>query len=216
MRRPTTPITEQVYVNPRWLPPARPGPFSSPCWRSLVAASASSLGAQRPSSGEARLPGIDAVVEAAIAAGQTPGAVVLVGRGDRMLSPQAYGIRATEPTPRAYDRGYGVRPGVAYEGRRHDHRGDVAGGAGTAPARTTRSPAHVPGFERYGKGGITRSPPDDPRLGPAAGRRLRRAVDRLRRGHRTGARRGADRRARRALRLQRHQLLPARRDRPRA
>ena len=46
----------------------------------------------------ARLPGIDRVVEAAIAAGQTPGAVVLVGRGAEILHFEAYGARATVPS----------------------------------------------------------------------------------------------------------------------
>ena len=54
----------------------------------------------------------------------------------------------------------------------------------------------VPGFERYGKGGITDPPPADARVGTAARRRSRRSVDGLRRGDRAGERRSADRRRR--------------------
>ena len=54
------------------------------------------------------------------------------------------------------------------------------------------------------------APSADPRVGAAARRRSRRAVEGLRGGHRPGGERGADGAARRAVRLQRHQLLPAR------
>ncbi len=119
-----------------------------------VAASASSLGAQAPPVGAARLPGIDAVVEAAIAAGQTPGAVVLVGRGDRILHLQAYGLRSTEPTREllTVDTVFDLASltkviatttavmSLVEQGRLRLND----------PVAT-----HVPGFERYGKGGIT-------------------------------------------------------------
>ena len=119
-----------------------------------VAASASSLGAQTPPAGAARLPGIDAVVEAAIAAGQTPGAVVLVGRGDRILHLRAYGVRSTEPTREllTVDTVFDLASltkviatttavmSLVEQGRLRLND----------PVAT-----HVPGFERYGKGGIT-------------------------------------------------------------
>src|SRR5690606_13455838 len=44
-----------------------------------------------------RLARIDELVEDAIRDRQTPGAVVLVGRGDRIVYQKAFGIRASEP-----------------------------------------------------------------------------------------------------------------------
>ena len=41
---------------------------------------------------------IDALVEEAIADGQTPGAVVAIGRGNKLAFLRAYGDRQTEPT----------------------------------------------------------------------------------------------------------------------
>jgi uncharacterized protein YbbC (DUF1343 family)/CubicO group peptidase (beta-lactamase class C family) len=45
-----------------------------------------------------RLARIDAVVQDGIARGETPGAIVLVGRGRRVLFEKAYGNRSVEPT----------------------------------------------------------------------------------------------------------------------
>lgn len=122
----------------------------------LAAFSSSSVPAQStpPPAREARLPGIDRVVEAAIAAGQTPGAVVLVGRGARVLHFQAYGVRATVPSREAMTL---------------DTVFDLA--SLTKVVATTTAvmtlveqgrvrlndpvSAHVPGFERYGKGTVT-------------------------------------------------------------
>ncbi|MDH4065696.1 MAG: beta-lactamase family protein, partial [Acidobacteriota bacterium] len=102
----------------------------------------------------ARLPGLDRVVESAIAAGQTPGAVVLVGQGDRILHLQAYGARALVPSR---------------ERMTVDTVFDLA--SLTKVVATTTAvmslveqgrirlndavSVHVPGFERYGKGAIT-------------------------------------------------------------
>src|SRR5688500_3589632 len=44
---------------------------------------------------------IDVLVQDAIKAGQLPGAVVLIGRGDQTLSEKAYGFRATVPAQEA-------------------------------------------------------------------------------------------------------------------
>ncbi|MGQ0735983.1 MAG: serine hydrolase [Acidobacteriota bacterium] len=52
-----------------------------------------------PVPGEARFAGLDRVVEEAITAGQTPGAVVLVGRGNAIVFEKAYGRRAVVPAP---------------------------------------------------------------------------------------------------------------------
>ena len=120
----------------------------------VLVVSASSLGARTQPAGEARLPGIDRIVEAAIAAGQTPGAVVLVGRGDRILHLQAYGVRSTEPTREllTVDTVFDLASltkviatttavmSLVEQGRLRLND----------PVAT-----HVPGFERYGKGGIT-------------------------------------------------------------
>lgn len=59
-----------------------------------AAITASASPAARP--GLSRL---DAVIEEAIAKGELPGAVVLVGRGDRTLYRKAYGNRALRPAP---------------------------------------------------------------------------------------------------------------------
>ncbi len=94
------------------------------------------------------------LVEEAIAAGQLPGAVVLVGRGDQTVYEKAYGFRATVP---------------AREAMTVDTVFDLA--SLTKVVATTTAvmtlveqgrlrlndpvAAHLPGFERYGKGGIT-------------------------------------------------------------
>jgi CubicO group peptidase (beta-lactamase class C family) len=67
----------------------------------LAAASTTGVAQGRLPSASARLPDIDAAVEAAIAAGQTPGAVVLIGRADQVLHLQAYGNRALVPAREA-------------------------------------------------------------------------------------------------------------------
>ncbi len=101
-----------------------------------------------------RIAGIDRVVDEALAAGRTPGAVVLVGQGDRVLHAAAYGARALVP---------------AREPMTMDTLFDLA--SLTKVVATTTAvmtlveqgrvrlndpvAAHVPGFERYGKAGIT-------------------------------------------------------------
>jgi len=122
----------------------------------LLAAASPSIFAQnsRPPAADARIPGIDAAVDAAIKAGQTPGAVVLVGQGDRLLHFQAYGLKASVPAREAMTR---------------DTIFDLA--SLTKVIATTTSvmtlveqgrirlndpvSTYVPGFERYGKGGVT-------------------------------------------------------------
>ena len=147
MRRPTTPVTEQVYVirddagrpaaarqrtSVRGAPRRRLGRW--PACR-LIRPGVTQT--RRPA--PARLAGIDRVVEGAIAAGQTPGAVVLVGRGDaRSCISRPTACRATVPVPGADDSRYGVRPGVAYQGRGDDHGGDDPGGTGARPPERPR------------------------------------------------------------------------------
>jgi len=97
---------------------------------------------------------IDTLVEDAIKARQLPGAVVLVGRGDQTVYEKAYGFRATVP---------------AEEPMTLDTVFDLA--SLTKVVATTTAvmtliedgrirlndtvASHIPGFERYGKGGIT-------------------------------------------------------------
>jgi uncharacterized protein YbbC (DUF1343 family)/CubicO group peptidase (beta-lactamase class C family) len=97
---------------------------------------------------------IDALVQAAIKAGQAPGAVVLVGQGEEIVFEKAYGQRATVPVAEAMTT---------------DTIFDLASltkvvATTTAVMRlvelgrlrlTDPVASHIPGFERYGKGAIT-------------------------------------------------------------
>lgn len=97
---------------------------------------------------------IDEVVREGIAAKAAPGAVVVVGRGDETLYEKAFGFRATVP---------------AEEAMTVDTVFDLASLTkviGTTTAVMTliddgrlrlndTVASHIPGFERYGKGGIT-------------------------------------------------------------
>ncbi|MDO8678853.1 MAG: DUF1343 domain-containing protein [Acidobacteriota bacterium] len=97
---------------------------------------------------------IDSLVEDAIKARQLPGAVVLIGRGNQTVYEKAYGFRATVPVEEAMTL---------------DTVFDLA--SLTKVVATTTAvmtlveqgrlrlndpvASHLPGFERYGKGGIT-------------------------------------------------------------
>lgn len=97
---------------------------------------------------------IDQLVADAIATNRTPGAVVLVGRGDDIVFEKAYGHRVVQPT---------LEPMTV------DTIFDLA--SLTKPVATTTAvmqlieggrlrlndtvASHISGFERYGKGGIT-------------------------------------------------------------
>ena len=97
---------------------------------------------------------IDLLIQDAIKARQLPGAVVLVGQGDQIVYEKAYGSRATVP---------------AEEAMSVDTIFDLA--SLTKVVATTTAvmtlieqgrlrlndpvASHLPGFERYGKGGIT-------------------------------------------------------------
>ena len=116
-------------------------------------------GAQRATAPEssvdlARLDAIPPLVEQAIAEKKLPGAVVLVGRGDRVVYQKAIGQRAIEPAPEAMTL---------------DTIFDVASLTKVVATTTSvmklvedakirlsdRVSDYVPGFERYNKRGIT-------------------------------------------------------------
>lgn len=121
----------------------------------LVMALVAGAHAQAPGgSAPQRFAQIDEVVEQAIAARLLPGAVVLIGRGDEILYEKAFGQRAVSP---------------AAESMTVDTIFDLASltkvvATTTAVMRLVEDgrvrlndpvAAFVPGFERYGKGGIT-------------------------------------------------------------
>jgi uncharacterized protein YbbC (DUF1343 family)/CubicO group peptidase (beta-lactamase class C family) len=101
-----------------------------------------------------RLPGIDQVVDAAIASGQTPGAVVLIGRGTQILHLAAYGQRATVPShePMSLDTVFDLASLTKVVATTTVMMTLVEQGRVRLndPVSTW-----VPGFERHGKGGVT-------------------------------------------------------------
>jgi CubicO group peptidase (beta-lactamase class C family) len=121
----------------------------------VVLLAVSSVGAQPgTASSPGRLPDIDRVVEAAIAAGQTPGAVVLVGRGSDILHFEAYGVRATVPSrePMTLDTVFDLASLTKVVATTTAMMTLVEQGRVrlSDPVST-----YVPGFERYGKGAVT-------------------------------------------------------------
>src|SRR5688572_21525622 len=115
-----------------------------------LAATLSEIAAGQSSGGDR----VEGLVADAIAAKQTPGAIVVYGQGDRTLYEKAFGLRATVP---------------AEEPMTLDTVFDLASltkvVAGTTAVMTLvedgrlrlNDPVatHIPGFERYGKGNIT-------------------------------------------------------------
>ena len=103
---------------------------------------------------DSRFSRIDELVREAMAAQLTPGAVVIVGRGDQTLYEKAFGFRATVPAP---------------EPMTLDTVFDLASLTKVVAATTAMMTlieegrvrlndtvaSHIPGFERHGKGGIT-------------------------------------------------------------
>lgn len=101
-----------------------------------------------------RLAQLDQVVGDAIAARQLPGAVILAGRGDRIVWRKAYGVRAVGPPaePMTLDTIFDLA--------------SLTKVVATAPAvmqlvedarlrLSDRVATYIPGFERYGKDAIT-------------------------------------------------------------
>jgi uncharacterized protein YbbC (DUF1343 family)/CubicO group peptidase (beta-lactamase class C family) len=97
---------------------------------------------------------IDELVRDAMAAKATPGAVVLVGRGDQTLYEKAFGFRATVPAeePMTLDTVFDLASLTKVVGTTTAMMTLIEDGR----VRLNDTVAgHIPGFERYGKGGIT-------------------------------------------------------------
>ena len=103
---------------------------------------------------QARLAEIDAVVERAIAAGQLPGAVVIVGRGDAVLYEEAFGQRAVAPLTEAMtlDTVFDLASLTKVVATTTAVMQLVERGV---LRLTDPVAAWVPGFERFGKGEVT-------------------------------------------------------------
>ncbi len=162
---------------------------------------------------QARLARIDSVVERAIAAREAPGAVVIVGDTRGNAFERVYGRRAVEPSVEAHDGRHHLRCRLAHEGRCHDVRRDAADRGRTPPPDRSRGRLH-PGLREVRQGAHHHPPPDDSHVWASPRCRPHLRVARHRRGHSTRVRGGAARPTRRSHHLQRHQLLPAWRDRP--
>ena len=119
-----------------------------------VAESAHGQPARSAAADAQRFAGIDRVVEEAIAARATPGAVVLVGRGDAVLFEKAYGQRATVPSiePMTVDTIFDLASLTKVVATTTAVMQLVEQGRVRLndPVST-----FVPGFERHNKGGIT-------------------------------------------------------------
>ena len=98
-------------------------------------------------------PRIDEIVRDAIAAKAAPGAVVVVGRGDQTLYEKAFGVRASVPAeePMTLDTVFDLASLTKVVATTTAVMTLIEDGR----LRLNDSVAsHVPGFERYGKGGI--------------------------------------------------------------
>jgi uncharacterized protein YbbC (DUF1343 family)/CubicO group peptidase (beta-lactamase class C family) len=102
----------------------------------------------------ARLARIADVVNEAIAARQTPGAVVMVGRGSQVAYRQAFGNRSTEPRvePMTLDTVFDLASVTKVVATTTSVMMLVEEGRIRLSDRVA---VHIPGFERYGKGEIT-------------------------------------------------------------
>lgn len=117
-----------------------------------MAAAPADVRGQRAS--DARFAPIAALVEEAIAAGQLPGAVVLVGRGDEVLYEHAFGRRAVEPAsePMTVDTIFDLASLTKVVATTPSVMRLVEQGRIRLDDRVA---AFVPGFGRYGKDRIT-------------------------------------------------------------
>jgi uncharacterized protein YbbC (DUF1343 family)/CubicO group peptidase (beta-lactamase class C family) len=124
------------------------------CLTTVPGTAEGTRGAQDPDFDITRLDTIEPLVKAEIAAKRLPGAVVLVGRGDRVVWQKAIGNRALEPK---------------VEAMTADTIFDAASLTKVVATTTAamilieegrirlsdRVATHIPGFERYGKGAVT-------------------------------------------------------------
>ena len=120
----------------------------------LAATPGAEGGRQAPPSEVGGFARIDTLVREAIAAGQTPGAVVVVGRGDQTVFQTALGIRSTQPTrePLTLDTVFDLASLTKVVGTTTAVMTLIEDGRLRLndPVAT-----YVPGFERNGKAGIT-------------------------------------------------------------
>jgi uncharacterized protein YbbC (DUF1343 family)/CubicO group peptidase (beta-lactamase class C family) len=107
-----------------------------------------------PGFDEVRLGRVEELVTEAIKAGSLPGAVVLVGRGDRVLYLKAFGNRALEPKiePMTIDTVFDMASVTKVVATTTSLMILVEEGRVRSSDRVA---AFIPGFERYGKGDIT-------------------------------------------------------------
>jgi uncharacterized protein YbbC (DUF1343 family)/CubicO group peptidase (beta-lactamase class C family) len=107
-----------------------------------------------PGFDEVRLGRVEELVTEAIKAGSLPGAVVLVGRGDRVLYLKAFGNRALEPKiePMTIDTVFDMASVTKVVATTTSVMILVEEGRVRSSDRVA---AFIPGFERYGKGDIT-------------------------------------------------------------
>ena len=152
------------------------------------------------------------LVREAIAEKKLPGAVVLVGRGDRILYQKAIGNRALVPAaePMTVDTIFDLGSLTKVVATTTSVMMLVEQGRIRLSDRVVVLRARLRALRQ---GRYHHTSPADPRVGVAARRRSGGAVGRVRNGDRARGRRGAGVASRRALRLQRHQLLPPRRHR---
>jgi uncharacterized protein YbbC (DUF1343 family)/CubicO group peptidase (beta-lactamase class C family) len=110
--------------------------------------------AAAPPADATRLKMADAVIEQAIAARQIPGAVLLVGRGDRVLYQQAYGMRALVPQaePMTLDTVFDLASVTKVVATATSVMMLVEDGKIRLNDRVA---TYIPDFGRYGKGDIT-------------------------------------------------------------
>jgi uncharacterized protein YbbC (DUF1343 family)/CubicO group peptidase (beta-lactamase class C family) len=118
------------------------------------AARASRSSRPAPSLDPARLAKIGPIVDEAIAAHQLPGAVIVVGRGDRVEYRQAFGNRALVPAiePMTLDTIFDVASLTKVVATTTSVMQLVEDGRVRLADRVS---AYIPGFERYGKDRIT-------------------------------------------------------------
>jgi uncharacterized protein YbbC (DUF1343 family)/CubicO group peptidase (beta-lactamase class C family) len=132
----------------------RPTPTTALITIFAVALSAIAAGQQAGRNQVEGFARIDDLVREAMAAKLTPGAVVVVGRGDQTLYEKAFGFRATVPAeePMTLDTVFDLASLTKVVGTTTAMMTLVEEGR----VRLNDTVAgHIPGFERYGKGGIT-------------------------------------------------------------